>query len=297
MSKLVVVTGATGNVGKELAEGLLARGVRVRAIGRSAERLASLVEKGAEAAVGSVEDGVFLTRAFQGADAVFAMIPPNYGTPDMRAYQKAVVAAFASSLRESRVPRVVTLSSVGADQPDGNGPVAGLYDLERAIAGIAGLHAVHVRAGFFMENHLQNVGLVRNAGINGSPLKANLPIAMIATKDIAAFALGFLADPAFTGQTVREAYASRNYTMSEATAILGAAIGKPALPYVEFSYEDARKAMVQAGVTPDMAGLYVEMYQALNEGRMTTLEPRSPANSTPTSLEEFAKTFAVAYGS
>jgi uncharacterized protein YbjT (DUF2867 family) len=168
MSKLVVVTGATGNVGKELAEGLLARGVRVRAVGRSADRLASLVAKGAEAAIGSVEDGAFLAQAFQGADAVFAMIPPNYAAPDMRAYQKAVVAAFASSLREAKVPRVVTLSSVGADQPSGNGPVAGLHDLEQALAGIAGLHAIHVRAGFFMENHLQNVGLIKAAGITAA---------------------------------------------------------------------------------------------------------------------------------
>ena len=194
------------------------------------------------------------------------------------------------------MPRVVTLSSVGADQPSGNGPVAGLHDLEQAVAGIAALHAVHVRAGFFMENHLQSLGLIKSTGINGSPLKADLPIAMIATKDLAAFALGFLADPTFTGQTAREAYAARPYTMAEATTILGTAIGKPALPYVHFSYDDARKAMVQAGLTADIAGLYVEMYQALNEGRMKTLEPLSAANSTPTTLEEFAKVFATAYG-
>lgn len=296
MSQLVVVTGATGNVGKELAEGLLARGVRVRAVGRSADRLASLVSKGAEAAVGSVEDSAFLGQAFQGADAVFAMIPPNYAAPDFRAYQRSVVAAFASALRATKVPRVVTLSSVGADQPSGNGPVAGLHDLEQAIAGITALHAVHVRAGFFMENHLQNLGLIRSAGINGSPLKADLPVAMIATRDIAAVALGLLADPAFTGQTAREAYAARPYTMAEATTILGTAIGKPELPYVEFSYEDARKAMVHAGLTADMAGLYVEMYQALNDGRMKTLERLSAAYSTPTTLEEFAKVFAAAYG-
>ena len=295
MSKLVVVTGATGNVGKELAEGLVARGVRVRAVGRSAERLAPLVARGAEAAVGSVEDAAFLARAFQGADAVFAMVPPNYAAPDTRAYQKSVVRALASGLREADVPRVVTLSSVGADQPGGNGPVAGLHDLEQAIAGIAGLHAIHVRAGYFMENHLQSVGLVRSAGINGSPLKADLPIAMIATKDIAAFALPFLADSAFTGQTAREAYAARDYTMAEVTAILGAAIGKPALPYVEFSVDDTRKAMLGAGLSADLAGLFLEMYQALNDGRMKPLEPRSAANSTPTTLEEFSKVFAAAY--
>ncbi len=295
MSKLVVVTGATGNVGKELAEGLLARGVRVRAVGRSADRMASLVATGAEAAIGSVEDGAFLGQAFRGADAVFAMIPPNYAAPDFRAYQRSVVAAFASGLRAAGVPRVVTLSSVGADQPGGNGPVAGLHDLEQAVAGITALHAVHVRAGFFMENHLQSIGLIKSAGINGSPLKADLPIAMIATKDIAAFALGFLADTTFTGQTTREAHAALPCTMAEATAILGAAIGKPDLPYVEFSYEDARKAMVHAGLTDDMAGLYVEMYQALNDGRMKTLEPFSAANSTPTTVAEFAKVFAAAY--
>ena len=63
---MYVVTGATPNTGRVIAETLLAKGEKVRAIGRDAEHLQSLVEKRAEAFVGSVTDGSAMRRAFQG---------------------------------------------------------------------------------------------------------------------------------------------------------------------------------------------------------------------------------------
>jgi uncharacterized protein YbjT (DUF2867 family) len=82
---MYVVTGATGNTGRVVAETLLAKGKRVRVIGRSAQNLQSLVEKGAEAFVGSVADSSATLRAFQGAQAVYVMIPPSYTAQDFRA--------------------------------------------------------------------------------------------------------------------------------------------------------------------------------------------------------------------
>ena len=92
---MYVVTGATGNTGRVIAETLLAKGKRVRAIGRNAEHLQSLVEKGAEAFVGSVTDGSAMVRAFQGAQAAYLMIPPNNATENFRAYQNEVAKVYA----------------------------------------------------------------------------------------------------------------------------------------------------------------------------------------------------------
>ena len=83
--------------------------------------------------------------------------------------------------------------------------------------------------------------------------------------------------------------------MTEATKILGAAIGKPDLQYVQFNYEDAEQGMIQAGISPDLASNYNEMAKALNEG-LVHLAPRTPENTTHTSLEEFAHSvFAPAF--
>ena len=85
---MIVITGATGNVGKKVAETLLAEGAEVRVVSRNTKRLQPLAEKGAEAWGGSLQDEAFITEAFKGAAAVLVMIPPNHGSENLRAYQR-----------------------------------------------------------------------------------------------------------------------------------------------------------------------------------------------------------------
>jgi uncharacterized protein YbjT (DUF2867 family) len=296
MSQVVTVTGATGRVGRQLVRRLRDQGVRVRAVARHADGLSALGD-GIEAHAGSLEDTAFLTQAFAGADAVFAMVPPSYGERDFRAYQRRVGDSIAAAVAAARVSRVVTLSSIGADRDGGNGPIAGLYDLEKRIEAVAGVHVVHLRPTFFMENELNTVGLIKSAGITGSALKAENAIPMIATRDIAEAAASLLAPATFTGRSVRELLGPRDYSPRETARILGAAIGRPELPFVEFSYDDTKKALVGAGMSDDVARLFVEMYEGFNEGRVRTVQGRGPATTTPTSLDTFAKeVFAPAFG-
>jgi uncharacterized protein YbjT (DUF2867 family) len=147
-----------------------------------------------------------------------------------------------------------------------------------------------------MENHLNNIGLIKGQGINGSPAKPDLPFAMIATKDIAAEAASLLASPTFQGKTVRELLGPAEYTMEQVTRILGKAIGRPDLKYVQFSYDDTEKALVGMGMSPDVSRLFVEMYRGINDGVVKPESPRKPDNTTPTRLEDFAATFAEIYG-
>lgn len=295
---LVAVTGATGHVGRALSRQLRARGVAVRAIARSAERLRDLAGQGAEARAGSVDDVAFLARAFEGAAAVFAMVPPDYSTPDHRAYQRRIGDSIATAIEKAKVPRAVSLSSLGAELDGGTGPIAGLHDLEKRLEAVRGLHVQHLRPAYFMENHLYGVGLIKAQGIYGSPIKADRAMAMIATRDIGAAAAEILAKPSFTGRSFRELLGPRDCTMREATRILGQSIGRPDLAYVEFPYEDARKALVQMGLSADVARLFVEMYEGMNSGRIHPNQGRKPDTTTPTTLEQFAKdTFAPAFSS
>lgn len=292
---MYVITGATGNTGKRIAEALLAEGERVRVVGRSAERLKSLADLGAEPFVASFDDAAALTRAFAGARAVYLMIPTSYGEADVRAYQNRVGRILSDAVSVTRVSYVVHLSSVGAHLSEGVGPIKGLHDQEQRLNGLAGMHVLHLRPTFFMENFLFNVDLIKQAGINGMPLRADLVIPMIATPDIAAVVTRRLLALDFSGQTTQELLGPRDISMADATRILGQAIGKPELPYVQFLYADAEKAMVGMGLSLDMARSFNEMYRAFNEGIVRPTEARSAANTTPTSFEEFAKTFAAVY--
>lgn len=292
---MVVITGATGNTGKVIAEALLAKGRKVRMIGRTAERLKSLVDKGAEAFIGSVDDTSAMTRAFTEAKAVYAMIPPNLAAENVRRYQNKVGEALATAMTAAHVRYVVNLSSVGAHLSEKVGPITGLYDQEQRLNKLKGVHIVHLRPGYFMENLLWNIDLIKKMGINGSPLKPDLPIPMIATKDIAAEAARLLLDLKFTEKSTRELLGQRDISMAEATRIIGKAIGKPDLNYIQFPYEDAEKSMVSMGLSPDTARSFNEMYRSFNEGVIRPTEQRSVKNTTPTSFEEFAKLFAVIY--
>lgn len=102
-----------------------------------------------------------------------------------------------------------------------------------------------------------------------------------------------LVPPNFTAPDFR-AYQNR-VGETVATAILGRAIGKPSLPYIQFPYEDAEKAMTGMGLSPDVARSYIEMYRAFNDGIIKPTEPRSAKNTTPTSFETFAEEFAAIY--
>src|ERR1700689_4421004 len=116
---MYVIVGATGNTGSVVAETLLARGEKVRAIGRDKEKLAKLAAKGAETAAGEQTDAAFLANAFEGARAVYFMVPPNPTNNDYRKFQREVIEAGATALEKAKVRYAVVLSSYGADKEAG----------------------------------------------------------------------------------------------------------------------------------------------------------------------------------
>jgi uncharacterized protein YbjT (DUF2867 family) len=294
--ELYVITGATGNVGGAAAERLLARKAKVRVVGRSADRLKALAAKGAQPFVGSLNDRAAMRRAFDGATGAFVLIPPDPQAANFRAYQTKIADTLAEAVLSSRVPYVVTLSSVGAELPSGTGPIAGLHEMEQKLNTIASAHVMHLRAAYFLENHLWMIGAIKHAGIYPGAWAAELPVGMIATRDIGAEVARLLTERNWRGKSVHDLSGQRDVTMAEAARVLGAAIGKPDLRYVQVPYEEAEKGAIAVGIGASLAALYTEMTRAFNEGRIRPMTPRSPATTTPTSIEEFAGTFAAAYG-
>src|SRR5690348_12502145 len=181
---MYVITGATGNTGSVVARKLLSKGKKVRVIGRNAARLQSLAAKGAEPFVCDVTDAEALTRAFQGAQAVYLMVPPDIANPNPRAYQGRVSQAAVTALGKSGVKHAVFLSSIGADKTEKTGPVVGLHEFEQRLNQIAGLNVLHLRPGYFMENTLAQIGVIKMMGTTAGPLRPDLQLPMIAAQDI-----------------------------------------------------------------------------------------------------------------
>ncbi len=284
---MYTILGATGNVGRKVADILVKRGEKVRLVAPSADQLRPFVGKNAQAFSGDALDFEFLVEAFKGADAVFTLIPSNYKARSFLSYAEKVSVSISRALKAAKVKYVVNLSSIGADLPEGTGPIKGLHSLEERLNKIEGLNVLHLRAGAFMENLLMNVDMIRSKGINGSAYRGDLKFPMIATKDVASVAADNLVEKDFTGSAIEPLLGQRDISMIECTEIISKKINKPDLVYVMFPYDEAERRLADSGFSRDMSKLYIEMAKTVNDGRIYGSVTRTPENTTPTSFEEF----------
>ena len=293
---MFVVMGASGNTGHVVANNLLTRGQKVRIIGRNSAHLQPLTSKGAEPFIADASDSSALVKAFHEADAAYVMIPPNLYSKDPVGYAERVSDGIATAIQKASTKNVVALSSIGAELGKGNGPVAGLYNLEQKLNQISNANVLYLRAGYFMENTLPQANAIRQMGSAVGPLRPDLKVPMIATRDIGNVATDALLHPTIRGKQVRELHGQRDISYAEAASIIGKMVGKPDLKYVQAPDDQFRGALIQMGMSEAMASLLLEMTGALNSGKMHALEGRTAQNTTPTSFEMFAsEVFVPAY--
>jgi uncharacterized protein YbjT (DUF2867 family) len=290
-----ILAGSLGNINKPLTQKLVAAGHDVTVISSHEARKPEIEALGAKAAIGSVEDLAFLTETFSGADAVFELIPPPVTTPvDWKARIRQIGKNFADAIKAAGVKKVVQLSSIGAHMPEGCGPVSGIHFAELELDALDGVDVIHLRPGYFYTNLFAMIGLIKNAGILGNNFGADRKVVMIDPNDIADVAAEELLALSFTGKSVRYV-AGDERSSKEIAAVLGAVIGKPELPYVEFTDEQNLGGIIGAGVPAELARNFIEMGTAIRSGEMfADYKKHKPALS-PTKLEDFAKEFAGVY--
>lgn len=290
---MFVLLGSNGQITSQLARLLLKAKYPVRVVGRNAEALASLQHAGAQVAVGELTDAAFLARAFAGAQAVYTMTPPCYGEPDMHAAQARIGTAVAQALRQAKVPRVVNLSSIGAELHAGTGPIEALAAQERRLDAIGHIDLLHLRPGFFMDNLLQSAAPIAAAGVLPGMEAADATIPMVATRDIAAVVARELTTPRHSG--VLLLHAPQHVTMRDAADAVGAAIGKPGLPYVEAPSAEVKAELRAHGFSADAADQLELLARWLSTSPLASVTV-APVEVQATTLEVFAReVFAPAY--
>ena len=293
-----VITGATSRTSNIVATRLLEHGRNINVIGRNSRRLKEYSDKGAIAFEADPSDGNALTPAFKEGNAAWIMLQPNYipDSPDFRKFQSGLISALVQSISKSNLNYAVTLSSWGADVKAGNGPVAGLHDMELAFNQLPDLNVLHLRAGYFMENMLGYIPSIIQTGKVSGPLNPYLELPFIAIKDIGDYAADVLMNPDFEGKVIHELHGERDLTIAKAISIIGKAIGNPDLVYEQTSNADFVNALLNAGVSENVAGLMEEVVTGINNRHIKMSGSRSAANTTPTSFEKFvSNTFIPAY--
>lgn len=262
---MYVVAGVTGQTGRAVAEWLLERGQAVSVIVRTEEKGQLWRSKGAELAVGSLDDANTLTRILANAEGAYLLIPPSYTSGGFVAGQRRIADVLARAVADSGIPHVVFLSSIGAHLNSGTGPILGLHYAESVLTLIASNLTI-LRPAFFLENWAPVLGLAKEAGVLPSFLTPNQKIPMIATRDIGHIAADCLQNPA-SGHRIIELAGPEDYCPDDIAAILTSLLDRDvrvqALPL-----SAAAPTLTGMGFSVEAAELFEEMYAGLNSGHI-----------------------------
>jgi uncharacterized protein YbjT (DUF2867 family) len=289
----IAVTTPTGHVGSAVADFLLELGgdVQVRLLGRRPDKLADFVKRGAETVIGAQDDADYLCRATKNVDALLWVTPPGYGSDDLRGYQNRLGEVVARAIQRNDIPRVVNLSSVGANLASGTGPIAGLHDVEQRINKVA-THVTHLRPGFFFENVLWQLDSIRNWGRISLPLSGSTRYPMIATRDIGRVAATRLTNATWNGQVVQELHGPTDLSYREVAEILAQVLGRK-IVYIKCDREELRENLLKNAISESAADSLLELYAAAESGKLQPTQPRSPETTTSTTFAEFAREVIV----
>ena len=282
----IVVSTPTGNIGSVVADRLLDVGADVVAVHRNPEKIEDLAARGAQIHQGSLDDAVSLGSALLGADALLWVTPHDLKAENVRASQNAFGEVVSAAVQAAGTPRVVNISSIGAQHDEGTGPVAGLHDVEEMLD-TSGAAVLHLRPAYFFENYVVQVDAIKAMGGIMLPVSGSKSLPMIATRDIGAVAADKLLDDGWSESSILGLHGPNDLTFDEAADTISAAIGRR-VPHTTIDEMQARMGLSMLGLSQNVVDTMVEMYHAIESGHMSSAEPRTDETTTPTTLAEWA---------
>jgi len=284
--KNIIILGASGTVGSKISEILLKEGNQVTVMARHTDRLEKFKSMGAAVISGDVNDVNTLTNAFKNADSAFIILPDNVKAENTREYQRQVTSNYIEAIEKSGIKYIVNMSSLGSHMHEGNGIMGGTGEQEVRLNQLKDVNVLHLRSAYFMDNFLRTIGLVKSKGINGTAAVGYHAIPMVSTQDVAKVAAAHLVNLDFTGKSVQAVMGPRDYTYSEFTEIIGKAIGKPELPYVQIPAEQAKHVFLGNGFSEDFVDNLIGMATAIEDG-IFNYQKRDASTTSSTTAEEF----------
>ncbi len=261
---MFLVMGITGKVGGATAQHLLTHGNKVRALVRNREKAAKWADQGVELVDGDWNDPAAIERALKGVEGAFVMLPAVWApSPDYKE-AKGVIANYVQALTKAPPPRVVALSSMGANRTSGLGMITALSLLEQSFRNLTSPIAF-VRAGGFYENFLYGLQIAQGGTLPVYYNPTNRKSTMVATDDIGAEVAALLSGPAWSGRRVVElgSMVAADEVAQQLGEVLNRDVKAFAVPRAEWA-----KAFEQFGIPKGHTGPAEEMFDAVNAGWM-----------------------------
>lgn len=271
---MFVVSGVTGNTGSIVAQTLIDQGQPVRVIVRSERKGASWKAKGAEIAVADLSDTAAMTKALDGANGAYFLLPPDLSNEAFIDESLKRADSIVEAAKAARLPHAVILSSVGAQHRDGVGPISTVAYLEQLFVK-ASIPLSAVRPGYFLENIRNVMPVVIHDGIYPSMiLPLDFKIDMVATQDIGLTVAKALLHPPSVLHRVIELRGAQQYSAEDIAAELSRSLNRE-ITAVAVPQEGWVDQLKQNGLSLQSAKSIAEMHENINNGSIGFLDPNA----------------------
>ncbi|WP_328327753.1 NAD(P)H-binding protein [Streptomyces sp. NBC_00455] len=286
---MIVITAPTGNIGRQLLSLLLesapAHGEELRVIVRDPARLPDTVRERVEVVTGSHGDAEVVERAFEGADAVFWLVPPDSSLTPEEAYTGFSRPAL-KALAAHGVGHVVGVSALGRGTPaaDRAGLVTASLALDDLLAGTGAAYRALANPSFF-DNLLEEADSIREKGVFTDAVDADRKAPLVAVADIAAVAAGLLLDRSWTGADSVPVLGPEDLSPSDLARIMTEQLGRP-VRYERQPLGELSATLVGYGLNEAFVQGIADMKQAKDNG-LDAGVARTPESATPTTFEQW----------
>jgi len=263
---MYAIAGVSGHVGSVVARTLLEQRKPVRVIVRDAAKGDAWKAKGAEVAVAALDDEAAMTKALTGVTGAFLLLPPDVATKTPLEDNARRTGVLTRAAKAAKLSHLVLLSSIGAHQPDGTGPIRALHRAEAELTG-SGAALTFVRAASFHENWGMALGAL-GQGMLPTFIPAGLAYPQVASKDIAKVVAAALVEgPTRGAPQIIELSGPRDYSANDAAAALSTITGKP-VKTQDAPLDAVVPTITSFGVSAPVAELFREMYAGVASGRV-----------------------------
>lgn len=281
---MIIITTPTGHIGSKILEQLLTTGETLRVIARDPSKLPDNVKNKVEIVQGSLDDYDVVSRAYQGADDLFFIVPPSMQYTDVDEYYLRFAKPTCDAIDRQKVTRVVFVSGTGLGYDKNAGPVSASFHVEKALEATGAATRI-LHCGTFMENLLHSVQPIKYTGQYGTSVPAGAKLPWVATRDIADAAVRLLLDKTWSGMDSVGVLGPEDLSYGEVTDILSEVLGKE-IRYQEIPGETLKATVMQYGATDAAAQGLVDIYTAVKKGTFNRVK-RTPQTSSPTTLRQW----------
>jgi uncharacterized protein YbjT (DUF2867 family) len=283
---MIVVTTPTGTIGHQVLARLVDSGEQVRVIAREPSRIPEHHCERMEIVHGSHGDIDVVNRAFDGADAVFWLPPPNPHADSVEAAYVEFSRPACEAVKIHGVTRVVGVSALGRGVTTNAGLVSGSLAMDDLFAG-TGVSYRALTMPSFMDNILRQTAAIRDRGMFFSPIAGDRKAPTCATRDIAAVAAGLLLDASWSGVDEVPVLGPEDLSFNDMAGVVSEVLGKP-VGYKQIPFDTYKAMLTEQGWSEAMAQGMVNMMMAKDQG-LDNAEPRTSQATTPTTFRQWCK--------